>query len=151
MGDLNLIKNKKYNQGYYIPINKEKFIGDVAIYRSGLELRYFKFFDNNPNCIKWNSEGVKIPYYWDIDKKYHTYYIDIAATFKEGNELKTYLIEIKPARQTQCPENTARKRKKTLLNEQMTFSKNIAKWTAAKEFAKKNNFKFIILTENEIS
>ena len=151
MGDLGLAKNKRYHQGFYFPKNKDKFIGDKAIYRSGLELKYFQFLDNSSKCIKWNSEGIKIPYYWEVDKKYHTYYIDLAATFKEGNEFITYLIEIKPFRQTQQPQATPKKRKKTLLTEQVMFSQNVAKWTAAKEFALKNKCKFIVLAEKEIN
>lgn len=144
---LSLNRNKKYKQGYYYPNNKNKYFGDKAIYRSGLELEYFKFFDNNPNCLKWSSESVVIPYYWEGDQKWHKYYIDLIATFKDG---KQYLIEIKPYRQTLVPEQTKRKRKKTLLTEQLTFSKNTSKWQAAKIFAEKNNYKFIILTEKEL-
>lgn len=143
-----LNKNKRYKQGYFYPTNKKKYIGkDVPAYRSGLELAYFTFLDTNKKCVKWNSEGVTIPYFWDIDQKWHKYYIDLAVTFDDGI---TYLIEIKPYRQTLVPEATARKRKKTLLNEQVTFSKNTAKWEAAKKFAKKNGYKFMILTEKEI-
>lgn len=83
MGELGLARNKRYNQGYFYPKNKHKFIGEYAIYRSGLELKYFQFLDNNPKCIKWNSEGVKIPYFWEGDNKWHTYYIDLAASFKK--------------------------------------------------------------------
>lgn len=150
MRELGLARNKRYNQGYFYPKNKHKFIGEYAIYRSGLELKYFQFLDNNPKCIKWNSEGVKIPYFWEGDNKWHTYYIDLAASFKKENKIETFLIEIKPYRQTIEPEATKRKRKKTLLTEQITFSQNQSKWKAASEFASKNGLKFIILTEKDI-
>lgn len=149
---LGLNRNKRYRQGYYYPKNASKFIGEKAIYRSGLELQYFKFLDENPNCIKWNSEGITVPYFWQGDNKWHTYYIDLAATFKDKKGgLVTYLIEIKPYRQTVVPQHTPRKRKKTLISEQVTFSQNQAKWNAAKEFAEKNKLKFIILTEKDIN
>jgi hypothetical protein len=147
---LGLARNKKYHQGYYYPENKEKYVGDYAIYRSGLELQYFKFLDKSPKCVKWNSEGIKIPYFWEADQKWHNYYVDLAATFKEGTELQTYLIEIKPFRQTQTPQATSRKRKKTLLNEQAMYSQNQAKWHFASKFALENGFKFIVLTEKDI-
>lgn len=151
MGQLGLARNKRYRQGYYFPKNKGKFIGESAIYRSGLELKYFKFLDENVNCVKWNSEGIKIPYYWEGDNKWHNYYIDLAATFKgPDNKLVTYLIEIKPIRQTLEPQKTPRKRKKTLLSEQITYSQNQAKWKAASDFAEKNGLKFIILTEKDL-
>lgn len=148
MGNLGLNRNKRYHQGFYFPVNKGKFIGTKAIYRSGLELKYFEFLDKSDRCVKWNSEGVTVPYFWN--GKYHTYYIDLAATFKEGAELVTYLIEIKPFRQTLEPKHTPRKHRNTLLMEQAMYSQNIAKWKAAREFAAKHNFKFIILTEKNI-
>lgn len=151
MGDLGLAKNKRYKQGYYYPRNKEKFVGgQYAIYRSGLELAYFKFFDENPRCLKWGSENFVVPYFHDLDQKWHKYYIDLVAVIKEGTELKKYLIEIKPERQTKEPEHTPRKRKKTLLTEQVTYSKNKAKWSAADHFAKAQGFKFVVLTEKDI-
>lgn len=148
---LGLARNKRYHQGFYYPKNPGKFIGEKAIYRSGLELKYFKFLDENQKCVKWNSEGIKIPYFWSGDNKWHNYYIDLAATFTDNKgNLTTYIIEIKPYRQTIQPEHTPRKRQKTLLAEQVMYSQNQAKWTAAKEFARQNNLKFIILTEKDI-
>lgn len=148
---LGLARNKRYRQGFYFPKNTNKFIGDKAIYRSGLELKYFRFLDENTNCVKWNSEGIKIPYFWAGDNKWHTYYVDLAATFRNSSgKLTTYLIEIKPYRQTITPVHTPRKRKKTLLTEQVTYSQNCAKWEAAKKFAEEQNMKFIILTEKDI-
>lgn len=147
---LGLARNKRYNQGYYYPENKSKYIGEVAIYRSGLELQYFKSLDKNPKCIKWNSEGIKIPYYWEVDGKWHNYYIDLAATFQEGTKIQTYLIEIKPYRQTLVPQKTPRKRKQTLLTEQVMFSQNQAKWSYAAKFAKENGLKFVVLTEKDL-
>lgn len=148
---IGLAKNKKYNQGYYYPKNKNKYIGNNAIYRSGLELRYFQFLDNNPKCLKWNSEGITVPYFWEVDNKWHQYYIDLAATFQEKDKTQMYLIEIKPYRQTLLPQDSPKKRKKTLLTEQITFSQNQSKWKAASEFALKNGLKFIILTEKDLS
>ena len=51
----------KWRQGVFIPKNSEKFIGSKAIYRSGLELRFFRFCDDNVNVIKWGSENVIVP------------------------------------------------------------------------------------------
>lgn len=143
--------NKRYHQGIFYPKHPEKYIGESAIYRSGLELSYFKFLDENPKCIKWNSEGVTVPYFWEVDNKWHKYYIDLAATFvNEDKSTKTYLIELKPYRQTIQPEKTPRKRAKTLLAEQVMYSQNQAKWKAASDFANKNNMKFIVLTEKNL-
>ena len=67
---------KKYKQGVYKPINPEKFIGKTAQYRSGLELKFFRFFDLNENVIKWGSENIVIPYISPIDLKQHRYFVD---------------------------------------------------------------------------
>ncbi len=63
MGSLPLKRDKRFNQGIYRPKNADKFIGETAIFRSGLELKFFRFCDNNPNVVKWGSENIVIPYY----------------------------------------------------------------------------------------
>ena len=45
----------------------------------------------------WSSEETVVPYYYEIDKRYHKYYLDLKITFKEG---KTILVEIKPEKET---------------------------------------------------
>ncbi len=44
-------KNSKYRQGIFVPTNLDKFIGERAVYRSGLELKFFRFCDNNANVL----------------------------------------------------------------------------------------------------
>lgn len=144
-------RNKKFKQGYYRPINKNKFVGgEYAIYRSGLELKYFKFLDKSDKCIKWSSESVTVPYYWEADNKWHNYYIDLVATFLINKKPVTYLIEIKPYRQTITPVKTPRKKQKTFLTEQVMFSQNQAKWKAASAYASQKGLKFTVVTEKEI-
>jgi len=71
-------------------------------------------------------------------------------TLKENNITKNYLIEIKPYKQTIPPVESNRKKKSTILYEKITYAVNQAKWSAARQFAKKRNIEFIILTENEL-
>ena len=87
--------SSKYKQGIYKPINGNKFIGNTATYRSGLELRFFRFCDYNPNIIKWSSESIVVPYISPLDGKVHRYFVDNYIMVKEGNAIKIYLIEIK--------------------------------------------------------
>ena len=42
------------------------------------------------------------------------------------------------------------KRKKTYLNECATYLVNTAKWEAAKNFCKKNDWDFVIMTEKDL-
>ena len=142
-------KNTKYRQGVFIPTNKDKFLGTKAIYRSGLELKFMRFCDNNPNVIKWGSENVIVPYISPFDGRAHKYYVDNFVIIKEGDQIKKYLIEIKPSKQTKPPTTSYRK-KEHLIYEQTMFLKNQAKWQAAIEFCKKKGLHFLILTEKHL-
>tara|TARA_R100001224_G_scaffold45390_1_gene26140 strand:+ start:497 stop:934 length:438 start_codon:yes stop_codon:yes gene_type:complete len=139
----------KWRQGTFIPKNIHKFIGSKAIYRSGLELKFFRFCDDNPNVIKWGSENVVIPYTSPIDHRVHRYYVDNYIEIKEGTVTKKYLVEIKPSKQTKPP-TVKYKKKKHLIYEQRAFVINQAKWSAAREYCKKIGGSFIILTEKEL-
>lgn len=142
-------KTTKYRQGVFTPINKEKFLGSTAFYRSGLELKFMRFCDNNPNVIKWGSENVVIPYISPIDGRAHKYYVDNFVVIKEGNILKKYLIEIKPHKQV-SPPSTKYKKKEHLLYEQSMYVRNQAKWNAAIAFCKKKGLEFLIITEKDL-
>ena len=148
---LPLKPDKRFKQGKYRPHNQEKFIGEVAIFRSGLELSFFRFCDNNPNVIKWGSENVVVPYIDPCLKKQRKYHIDNYVEIKEGNVIKKYLVEIKPFKQTQEPKVTKKRKKAHLLYEQSQWMTNsLGKWPAAREFAKKHGMEFIIITEKDL-
>ena len=142
--------SSKYRQGIFTPINKDKFMGSTATYRSGLELKFMRFCDNNINVLKWGSENVIVPYISPLDGRVHKYYVDNFVVIKEGSQIKKYLIEIKPSKQTQAP-NTKYKKKEHLIYEQSAWVINQAKWTAAKELCKKKGFDFLILTEKHLN
>ena len=142
-------KRPKWRQGEFVPNNKEKFIGTKATYRSGLELKFFRFCDNNKNVLKWGSENVIVPYTSPLDGRVHRYYVDNYVVIKEGNDIKKYLVEIKPSKQTKPPQTKYRK-KQHLLYEQKNYVINQAKWEAAKKYGKKRGLTFIILTEREL-
>ena len=140
---------KKWRQGIFTPKNQDKFIGSKAVYRSGLELKFFRFCDDNPNVLEWGSENIIIPYISPLDHRAHRYYVDNYIAIREGSNVIKYLVEIKPSKQTKPPTTKYRKRQH-LLYEQKQYVINQAKWKAAKEFCKKKGFTFIILTEKEL-
>jgi len=145
-----MTKNRKYVQGIYTPINKNKTSGTI-IYRSSLELKLCRWLDKNPKVIKWISERVILPYVSPLDGRVHKYFVDFAAHLKGENEvIKKLLIEVKPYKQTLQPVKTPRKKINTLIAEQRTYATNIAKWDAAMKWAKKNNYKFIIITDKHL-
>ena len=88
--------------GKYKPKNPTKYTGDSSkvVYRSLWEKHCFKWCDNNPQVLKWSSEEVVIPYLWDVDKRYHRYFVDLKIKF---NNNETWLIGVKPDKQTRPP------------------------------------------------
>ncbi len=151
MGQLALNgRSKKFKQGVFKPKHPEKFFGKdgFAFYRSGLELNYFRILDSNPNVLKWGSEEIVVPYYFE--DKWHKYYIDIFVVFKSGDSIKKFIIELKPYKQTIQPVWSKRRKESTYLSECREFAKNQAKWASAKKFAEAKGCEFHILTEKEI-
>ena len=145
-------KNNKFRQGIFKPSNTSKYIGNSdPIYRSGWELKFFRWADLNENIIAWGSENIIIPYISPLDGKVHRYFVDNFIVFKnkEGKKNK-FLIEIKPSKQVAKPTSTKGKRRTTILYEQKTWVVNQAKWEAAKRWADKKGYEFLILTEKEL-
>jgi hypothetical protein len=145
-----LQKNNKFKQGVFKPKNAQKYIGkETPVYRSGWELKFFRWCDDNPNVIEWASESVIIPYVSPIDRKVHRYYTDGVVAIKEPDGIKKYIIEIKPSAQTQAPVR-GKKRNSTLMYETARYAQNTAKWAAAKKWCEKHRYNFLILTEKEL-
>ena len=141
-----------FKQGVFRPKLREKYKGkSLPVYRSGWELKFFRWCDCNPNILAWNSEGVIIPYKSPLDGRIHRYFVDGLITIKEQTGNKTYLIEINPSSQVKAPQPKKYKRKSTMLYEQKTWVVNQAKWEAAEKWAKKKGIEFKILTEKELN
>lgn len=139
--------------GKYSPSNPQKYRGNykMIFYRSLWELKFMKWCDLNHNILEWGSEEIVIPYRSPLDGKYHRYFVDfyIKVRTKTG-QIKKYLIEIKPKKQTQEP--TAQKRKTPkYINEVTTYVVNQAKWEAAKEWCADRQLEFLILTEDHLN
>jgi hypothetical protein len=142
-----------FKQGIYKPMNSKKYIGKgYPTYRSGWELKFFKWADGNDRIVKWGSENVVIPYLNPLDNKVRRYFVDnyIVYKDKEGN-LNKFLVEIKPLKQTKKPKKTPFKKNSTMLYEQKMYVQNISKWKAAEKWAEKKKCKFIIITEKELN
>lgn len=134
--------------GKFTPKNREKYKGDPdsIIFRSLWELHCFKWADSSPDVRSWSSEEVVVPYIWDVDKKPHRYFVDLKVTFSDG---KTWLIEVKPHKETQKPVYPGKKTAR-YLNESMTYVKNQNKWRAAEKYAEERGWEFHIWTEHEL-
>jgi hypothetical protein len=139
------------NKGRFRPKNPQKYKGDATniIYRSTWEIKVMRYLDENPNIIWWGSEELPIPYYSPIDKKKHRYFPDfIAKIRKSDGKVMTYIIEVKPEKQTRPP--TQKRKTKTFIQEAMTYEVNKAKWHAAEEFCKDHGWQFLVLTEKHL-
>lgn len=148
---LPLKRDSRFHQGTYKPTNQQKFIGTSCVFRSGLELKFFRFCDSNPNVVKWGSECVTVPYYDKVQNKNRTYYIDNYVVIREGDTLTKYLVEVKPFKQTLAPNPKSKAKKASLLFEHAQYITNTCKWDAARDFAKKIGAKFIIITEKDLN
>ena len=67
------------------------------------------------------------------------------------NKTKTYLIEIKPKRQTEKPLVVEGKKMTSGLKKQIaTYIINKSKWEAAKDYCENRGWKFVIITEKTL-
>ena len=136
-----------FHKRKFSPVFPETYVGDPTniIMRSSWETQFANWCDRNPSIIKWSSEETIIPYVSPIDGRIHRYFVDFKIQTINN---KTYLVEIKPKKQTLPPEGT-RKTKK-FLAEASTYLVNQAKWEYAKKYAKDRNWEFIVITEHEL-
>jgi hypothetical protein len=139
-------------KGKYQPSNPKKYKGDPTniIYRSLWERKFMVYCDSNQNILEWGSEELALPYRSPIDNKIHRYFPDFYIKVKESTgQIKKYLIEIKPKKQTIEPIPQKRKTK-GYIYEVYEYAKNQAKWKAAQEFCEDRQWEFKVLTEDEL-
>ena len=136
----------------YKPSFPKKYKGDPnnIICRSSWERKFCHWCDLNENILEWGSEEFFIPYISPVDNRVHRYYPDFIIKVKENTgKIKTYVIEVKPARQTVPPKKKSRITK-SFLYEAQTYAVNQAKWKAAKEWCADRMLEFIVITEKEL-
>ena len=136
----------------YTPIYPSKYQGNAKyiICRSSWERKFCQWCDMNNSIISWASEEFSIPYVSPKDNRVHKYYPDYLIKVKEKNDtIKTYVVEVKPYKQTRPPKIPKRKTK-SYLTECVTYAVNQAKWKAAKEFCEDHRIEFKVVTEKEL-
>ena len=133
------------------PSHPKKYKGDPTniICRSSWERRFCNWCDLKESILEWGSEEFWIPYRAP-DGKVRRYFPDFIIKVKENNgDVKTYVIEVKPKKQTRPP----KKKKnvtKSYLYECKTYAVNQAKWKAANEWCEDRRIEFKIITEREL-
>ena len=135
----------------YKPNHPKKYNGDYRniICRSSWERKFCSWCDLNENVLEWGSEEFWIPYR-SPDGKVRRYFPDFIMKVREqSGEIKTYVIEVKPKKQTLKPK-PRKKVTKSYLYECKTYEVNQAKWKAAKEWCADRKVEFKIVTEKEL-
>ena len=146
---INILCRQKVGQSIktkYKPTNPDKYMGNPnnIICRSNWERKFCSYCDRSKNILAWGSEELAIPYISPVDNRVHKYYPDFIMKVKEATgNIKTYIVEVKPKRETKPP-------KRKNLYEMKTYAVNQAKWKAAREFCADRKVEFIIITEDEL-
>ena len=135
----------KFAQGPYTVKNTAKYVGNgVPRYRSGWELAFMRFLDNNDNVMQWASESIQIPYRNPVTGKQSIYVPDFLITYKtRQNTLIAELIEIKPKKQSVIESKMSNR-------DRMVVAINYAKWAQAEKWCKRNGLKFRVITELDL-
>jgi hypothetical protein len=149
-------KKSGFNQGYFTPLNKQKYVGpSPIIYRSSWERKFMMWCDNNIKVLLWSSEPVEIEYISRQDNKKHIYNPDFYMKVEqEDGNLKEFLVEIKPKNQLVKPEPPKKSSKKAVESYQFLaeqYIRNLDKYTYARGYCKNRNWHFIVLTEDSIN
>jgi hypothetical protein len=138
--------------GKYKPKNPEKYKGDPTniVYRSLWERKFMIYCDGNVKILEWGSEEIALPYISPADNRIHRYFPDFYIKVQESSgQIKKYLIEIKPKKQTVPPPKPQRQTK-GYIREAFEYARNQAKWKAAKEYCADRMWEFKVLTEDEL-
>ena len=132
----------KFRQGIYTPTNVDKYVGNGTIrYRSGWELTFMMFLDNNSNVLQWASESIQIPYRHPLTGKQSVYIPDFLVTYRSrNNTVIGELIEIKPKKQSLIES-------KMSARDRAVVAVNYAKWDQAMKWCKRNGLSFRVITE----
>lgn len=136
----------RFARGKYAIANPEKYIGKkIPVYRSSWEYHFMKFCDTHPSVQKWASEAISIPYRCPITGKHTVYVPDFFIQYiDKTGKMFVELIEVKPRNQTVL-EKVGKSR-----NNQIEYTRNVAKWRAAQAWCKAQGIKFRVVNEQDI-
>lgn len=136
---------KKWAQGIYEVQNPAKYLGRrTPRYRSGWELSFMRFCDNNDSVLQWASESVSIPYRHPLTGKITNYVPDFIITYRtKDNTVRAELIEIKPKKQSVVEDKMSSR-------DRAVVAVNYAKWDAATKWARRNGLTFRVITESDM-
>ncbi len=134
-----------FRQGVYTVKNTEKYVGRGSPrYRSGWEMTFMMFLDNNDNIVQWASESISIPYRNPLTGKQSMYVPDFFVTYRDrNNQTRAELIEIKPKKQSLIESRMSDR-------DRAIVAVNYAKWDSATKWARRNGVTFRVINEDMI-
>ena len=114
-------------------------------YRSGWELTFMNFCDNNNNVLYWASEAMAIPYRNPVTGKPSQYIPDFFVVYqnKYGKQIAE-VVEIKPKKQSLIESKVASAK------DRLIVAVNHAKWHAAMSYCKNQGYTFRVITEDDL-
>lgn len=136
----------KWAQGVFTPKNPDKYVGThKPRYRSGWELVFMQFCDNNDGVLKWASEAIKVPYRNPLTGKPTIYVPDFFVVYqnKNGQQIAE-IVEIKPKKQSLIES------KKASARDRAVVAVNHAKWAAARAYCQRQGLNFRVITEEDL-
>lgn len=135
-----------YASGTYTPKNPQKYVGKHAPhYRSGWEMTFMMFADNNPSVLYWASEALSIPYMNPITRRRSNYVPDFFVVYKtKTGQTIAEVVEIKPKKQSLIESRVASARDRAVV------AINHAKWGACSAWCKQNGYAFRVITEDDL-
>ena len=136
----------KWAQGLFTPKNAQKYVGKhTPRYRSGWELTFMNFCDNNKNVLYWASEAFAVPYMNPMTGKRSNYIPDFFVVYqnKRGQKVAE-VVEIKPKKQSLIESRVASARDRAVV------AVNHAKWQAAMAYCKAQGYTFRVITEDDL-
>lgn len=136
----------KWAQGIYEVKNPAKYVGKhKPKYRSGWELTFMIFCDNNKSVLYWASEALQIPYRNPFTGKQTVYIPDFFVVYENRNKQKiAEVVEIKPKKQSLIESKVANAK------DRMVVALNHAKWQAAMAYCKRFGYTFRVVTEDDL-
>ena len=133
-------------QGIFVPKNPQKYVGKhKPRYRSGWEMTFMTFCDNNKNVLYWASESMAIPYRNPLTGKPSNYIPDFFVVYenKRGQRVAE-VVEIKPKKQSLIES------RKASAKDRAVVAVNHAKWAAAKAYCEQQGLAFRVITEDDL-
>jgi len=132
-----------FAQGTFQPQNPGKYVGKgQPRYRSGWELSFFRFCDENPSVLEWASEAIVIKYQHPFTRRITNYVPDIFMRYRDQHgKIHSEIIEIKPRKQSMIEG-------KMNEHDRAVVAVNHAKWAAARAWCMRSKIEFRVLTED---